>query len=235
MAERLQKLISAAGLMSRRAAEKYIEAGRVKINGRVAALGDKADIDTDEILVDGQPLLAAEGRTYIMLNKPKGFVTTMSDEKGRRNVTELVRGLGRIYPVGRLDADTEGLLIFTNDGDFAQELIHPSKQHRKYYLAEVQGLPELSDIRQLQRGVDIGDYMTKPAEVELKKGNEKTSILKIGICDGHKRQVRLMCDAIGHKVIRLKRIQIGDIMLGNLPVGKWRHLRRQEIDRLVKK
>ncbi len=234
---RLQKYIADAGIASRRKAEELIAAGRVKVNGETVSVpGVKVDEENDVVEVNGKEIKRETKKYYIMLNKPAGYVTTVSDSHAEATVMELVADIhARIYPVGRLDADTEGLLIFTNDGDFAQELIHPSKQHRKYYLAEVQGLPELSDIRQLQRGVDIGDYMTKPAEVELKKGNEKTSILKIGICDGHKRQVRLMCDAIGHKVIRLKRIQIGDIMLGNLPVGKWRHLRRQEIDRLVKK
>lgn len=234
---RLQKYIADAGVASRRKAEELIAAGKVKVNGKtVSVLGVKVDEENDIVSVNGKEIKRESKKYYIMLNKPAGYVTTVSDSHAEATVMELVSDINaRIYPVGRLDTDTEGLLIFTNDGDFAQELIHPSKQHKKYYLAEVQGLPELNDLKQLQRGVDIGGYTTKPAEVELKKGHEKSSVLKIGICEGKKRQVRLMCEAVGHKVIRLKRIQIGDIMLGNLPVGKWRHLKKQEIDRLVKK
>ena len=229
MAERLQKLISAAGLMSRRAAEKYIEAGRVKINGRVAALGDKADIDTDEILVDGQPLLAAGGRTYIMLNKPKGFVTTMSDEKGRRNVTELVRGLGRIYPVGRLDMYSEGLLICTNDGDFANRLMHPSHEVNKCYRTWVRGEDIGLAVEYLRMPMDIDGYLTRGAEVDIISLTPGGAELDITIHEGRNRQVRKMCAAVGLRVTRLCRIREGELELGSLDVGKWRELTAEEI------
>ena len=234
---RLQKFIADAGIASRRKAEELISMGRVCVNGeRVTEQGVKIDENVDSVTVDGKKIGTAEKKYYIMLNKPAGYITTVSDTHDRPTVMDLVEDVhGRIYPVGRLDADTEGLLIMTNDGDFANELIHPSKQHKKVYIAEVKGLPELSDLRKLQRGVDIGDCVTRPADVELLRGTEKSSSVKIAITEGKKRQVRRMLEAIEHPVIKLKRVQIGDIALGNLPKGKWRHLRQQEIDRLVKK
>ena len=233
MAERLQKLISAAGLMSRRAAEKYIEAGRVKINGRVAALGDKADIDTDEILVDGQPLLAAEGRTYIMLNKPKGFVTTMSDEKGRRNVTELVRGLGRIYPVGRLDMYSEGLLIMTNDGEFANTLMHPSHEFKKTYRTWVRGDDVGLAVEYLRGELDIDGYIVRAENVDIEALIPDGAVLLITISEGRNRQVRKMCQCAGLHVTRLMRISEGPLELGSLAPGKWRRLSNDEVSAVM--
>lgn len=233
MAERLQKLISAAGLMSRRAAEKYIEAGRVKINGRVAALGDKADIDTDEILVDGQPLLAAEGRTYIMLNKPKGFVTTMSDEKGRRNVTELVRGLGRIYPVGRLDMYSEGLLIMTNDGEFANTLMHPSHEFKKTYRTWVRGDDVGLAVEYLRGELDIDGYIVRAENVDIEALIPGGAVLLITISEGRNRQVRKMCQCAGLHVTRLMRISEGPLELGSLAPGKWRRLSNDEVNAVM--
>ena len=233
MAERLQKLISAAGLMSRRAAEKYIEAGRVKINGRVAALGAKADIDTDEILVDGQPLLAAEGRTYIMLNKPKGFVTTMSDEKGRRNVTELVRGLGRIYPVGRLDMYSEGLLIMTNDGEFANTLMHPSHEFKKTYRTWVRGDDVGLAVEYLRGELDIDGYIVRAENVDIEALIPGGAVLLITISEGRNRQVRKMCQCAGLHVTRLMRISEGPLELGSLAPGKWRRLSNDEVSAVM--
>ena len=233
MAERLQKLISAAGLMSRRAAEKYIAAGRVKINGRVAALGDKADIDTDEILVDGQPLLAAEGRTYIMLNKPKGFVTTMSDEKGRRNVTELVRGLGRIYPVGRLDMYSEGLLIMTNDGEFANTLMHPSHEFKKTYRTWVRGDDVGLAVEYLRGELDIDGYIVRAENVDIEALIPGGAVLLITISEGRNRQVRKMCQCVGLHVTRLMRISEGPLELGSLAPGKWRRLSNDEVSAVM--
>ncbi len=233
MAERLQKLISAAGLMSRRAAEKYIEAGRVKINGRVAALGDKADIDTDEILVDGQPLLAAGGRTYIMLNKPKGFVTTMSDEKGRRNVTELVRGLGRIYPVGRLDMYSEGLLIMTNDGEFANTLMHPSHEFKKTYRTWVRGDDVGLAVEYLRGELDIDGYIVRAENVDIEALIPGGAVLLITISEGRNRQVRKMCQCAGLHVTRLMRISEGPLELGSLAPGKWRRLSNDEVSAVM--
>ena len=168
MTERLQKIISAAGLMSRRAAEECISAGRVSVNGVTAALGDKADPDTDSILVDGAPLPSGSEKVYIMLNKPKGYVTTMKDEKGRKNVSELVKGCGvRVYPVGRLDMYSEGLLLMTNDGDFANRMMHPSHNVSKTYHTWVQGQDIGPAMECLRQPMELDGYVTHPAEVEL--------------------------------------------------------------------
>lgn len=234
---RLQKYIASAGICSRRKAEELITAGKVKVNGeRVTELGTKINPDTDTVEVSGEMVGTGGKKYYIMLNKPAGYITTTSDTHGRQTVMDLVKDINaRLYPVGRLDADTEGLLLMTNDGDFANAVIHPSKRHVKTYIAEVKGLPPLEAIKMLKRGVDIGEYITKPAQVELLKGTSSVSTLKIGITEGKKRQVRLMCETIGHPVLALKRVEIGPIVLGNLPKGKWRHLRKEEIDRLCSK
>ena len=231
---RLQKFIAGAGICSRRKAEELITAGKVKVNGnRVTELGTKIDPETDSVEVDGKPIGSGGKKYYIMLNKPAGYITTTSDTHDRPTVMNLVSDIkARIYPVGRLDADTEGLLLMTNDGDFANAVIHPSKKHEKVYIAEVKGLPMLETLKILKRGVDTGEYITKPANVELLKGNQSTSTLKIGITEGRKRQVRIMCETVGHPVLALKRVEIGPLTLGNLPKGKWRHLRKEEIDRI---
>ena len=231
---RLQKYIAGAGICSRRKAEELISVGKVKVNGEtVTELGTKVDPDNDSVCVDGKPIGGSGKKYYIMLNKPAGYITTTSDTHERQTVMELVSDIkARIYPVGRLDADTEGLLLMTYDGDFANAVIHPSKKHEKVYIAEVKGLPMLETIKMLKRGVDTGEYITKPANIELLKGNASTSTLKIGITEGRKRQVRKMCETVGHPVINLKRVQIGAIPLGNLPKGKWRHLRKEEFERL---
>lgn len=234
---RLQKYIASAGVCSRRKAEELIELGRVKVNGEtITELGTKVNPNVDKVIVNGEEISIGEKKYYIMLNKPAGYITTTSDAHGRQTVMDLVGDIkARIYPVGRLDADTEGLLLLTNDGDFANAVIHPSKKHIKTYIAEVKGLPSLDILKILKRGVDIGDYITKPAQVEMLKGNSSVSTLKIGISEGKKRQVRKMCEAVGHPVLSLKRVEIGPIVLGNLPRGKWRHLRKEEIDRLCSK
>lgn len=231
---RLQKFIAGAGICSRRKAEELITAGKVKVNGqRITELGTKIDPDSDSVEVDGKLIDAAGKKYYIMLNKPAGYITTTSDTHDRPTVMNLVSDIkARIYPVGRLDADTEGLLLMTNDGDFANAVIHPSKKHEKVYIAEVKGLPMLETLKILKRGVDTGEYITKPANIELLKGNQSTSTLKIGITEGRKRQVRIMCETVGHPVLALKRVEIGPLTLGNLPKGKWRHLRKEEIDRI---
>lgn len=234
---RLQKFISGAGICSRRKAEELISQGKVKVDGEVVTeLGTKIDPDTQSVEVEGKLIGAPGKKYYIMLNKPAGYVTTTADAHAERTVMELVADIkARIYPVGRLDADTEGLLLMTNDGDFANAVIHPSKKHEKVYIADVKGLPMLETIKILKRGVDIGEYITKPANIELIKGNSAVSTLKIGITEGKKRQVRKMCETVGHPVISLKRVGIGPLTLGNLPKGKWRHLRKEEIDRICSK
>ena len=233
MAERLQKLISAAGLMSRRAAEECISAGRVTVNGRVASLGDRADEELDLVLVDGRPLPRHGARTYIMLNKPRGYVTTMSDEKGRRDVTELVRGLERVYPVGRLDMYSEGLLIMTDDGDFANTLMHPSHNFKKTYRTWVQGEDVGLAVEYLRGELDIGDCIVRAESVDIERLIPGGAVLLITIGEGRNRQVRKMCACCGLKVTRLMRISEGGLELGDLPPGKWRHLTEEEIQSVM--
>lgn len=234
MAERLQKIISAAGLMSRRAAEEYIEAGRVKLNGVTAKLGDKAE-ETDVITVDGKTLPRVDGRTYIMLNKPRGYVTSMNDEKGRRNVTELIKGQGRVYPVGRLDMYSEGLLIMTNDGDFANTLMHPSHEFRKTYRTWVRGEDIGLAVEYLRGELDIGDYIVQADNVDIESLLPGGAVLLITISEGRNRQVRKMCACVGFKVTRLVRVSEGPLELGTLPIGKWRHLTESEIKAVMVK
>lgn len=234
MAERLQKIISAAGLMSRRAAEEYIEAGRVKLNGVIAKLGDKAE-ETDVITVDEKPLPRIEGRTYIMLNKPCGYVTSMSDEKRRRNVTELIKGQGRVYPVGRLDMYSEGLLIMTNDGDFANTLMHPSHEFRKTYRTWVRGEDINLAVEHLRGELDIGDYIVQADNVDIESLIPGGAVLLITISEGRNRQVRKMCACVGLKITRLMRVSEGPLELGALPIGKWRHLTESEIRAVMAK
>lgn len=230
MQERIQKLISAAGLMSRRAAEQALIDGRVTVNGVLASLGDKADVDIDEIRVDGKLLPSTEKKLYIMLNKPKGYVCTLSDEKGRRNVTELVRELGqRIYPVGRLDMYSEGLLLLTNDGNFANRVMHPSHNISKTYLTWVEGEDIGLAMEYLRYPMEIDGYVISPAEVELYELFSGGAVLSITIHEGRNRQVRKMCDMVGLKVRRLLRVREGGLELGDLKSGAWRHLTAEEI------
>lgn len=233
MPERLQKIISSAGLMSRRAAEEYITAGRVKVNGRVAALGDKADAAIDSILVDGKPLPSNVGKRYIMLNKPKGYVTTMSDEKGRRNVTELLNVSERLYPVGRLDMYSEGLLIMTNDGEFANKLMHPSHNITKTYRTWVQGEDIGLAVEYLRGALDIGDCIVQAIDVDIEEVFPRGAVLLITIGEGRNRQVRKMCQCCGLRVTRLVRISEGGLELGALKSGAWRDLTEEEIKNIL--
>lgn len=230
MEERLQKLISSCGLASRRAAEEWIAAGRVTVNGQRACLGDRADPERDRVLVDGKPLDPGRGRTYLMLNKPRGHVTTLSDEKGRQTVADLVAGCGsRVWPVGRLDMDSEGLLILTDDGELTHRLLHPSHEIEKEYLVWVTGdvkraLPILSAPMELD-----GDRLA-PAGVRRGKTSGSVSQLSIVIHQGKNRQVRRMCARAGLTVLRLKRIREGRLSLDRtLKPGGWRELTGQEI------
>lgn len=234
MQERIQKLISAAGLMSRRAAEKALTDGRVTVNGVPASLGDKADINIDEIRVDGKLLPSTENKLYIMLNKPKGYVCTLSDEKGRRNVTELVKELGqRVYPVGRLDMYSEGLLLLTNDGNFANRVMHPSHNISKTYLTWVEGEDIGLAMEYLRCPMEIDGYVISPAEVELYELFSGGAVLSITIHEGRNRQVRKMCDMVGLKVKRLLRVREGGLELGELKSGAWRHLTDSEIAMII--
>ena len=234
MTEKLQKIIAASGLMSRRAAEKFIEEGRVSMNGRTALIGDRADAECDVILVDGKPLPANEQKRYIMLHKPKGYVTTMHDEKGRRCVQQLVSDIPeRLYPVGRLDMNSEGLLIMTNDGELANKLMHPSHEVNKTYHTWVKGEDVGFAAELLRQSMDIDGYIISPAEVEILELLPGGAKLAVTIHEGRNRQVRKMCETVGLGVTRLVRVSEGRLQLGNLPCGKWRELSREEIDKLL--
>ena len=227
--ERLQKILSARGLASRRAAEEWIKAGRVTVNGKTAALGDTADADTDEICVDGNPLPRQEGLVYLVLHKPRGYVTTLHDEKGRPDAAQLVADCGaRVYPVGRLDMDSEGLLLFTNDGAFANRLMHPSHQVEKTYEVQVSGYAA-EKLTLLRRPIVLDGYRIAPPEVRLLSRAGDKAWVQVVIHEGRNRQVRRMCQAAGLTVLRLKRTREGDLRLGDLPLGKWRSLTAEEI------
>ena len=232
MKERLQKLIASAGLCARRTAEEWIAAGRVCVNGTVASLGDRADPETDTVTVAGAPLPGKPGAVYLILNKPRGYVTTLSDEYGRRTAAELVADCGvRVYPVGRLDRDSEGLLLFTNDGELAQRLLHPRHQVDKVYLVTVRG-----DIRgaaeRLMAITNLDGEPIAPAQAAEVARHEGQAVLRVTIHQGKNRQVRRMCAQIGLHVVRLQRIQEDSLLLGDLSAGKWRYLTDQELQGL---
>ena len=229
MEARLQKILSAAGVCSRREAEEYLLAGRVTVNGLPAVLGQRADQDRDRIAVDGRPLAPAAGRLYLMLNKPRGYVTTLSDERGRPTVAELTADCGaRVYPVGRLDMDSQGLLLLTNDGDFAQRVSHPSHGLEKEYLVTVTGRltgcrERLEALRRLEDGSLIA-----PARVAVRRRGPEGWILSVTITQGLNRQVRRMCVLAELQVRRLERIREGPLELGDLAEGRWRFLTDRE-------
>ena len=232
MGERLQKILAARGVASRRKAEQWIQQGRVTIKGAIAQLGDTADAEQDEILLDGQPLPEAKGYVYILLNKPRGYVTTLSDEKGRPNAAQLVQDCGcRVYPVGRLDMDSEGLLLFTNDGDFANALMHPKHQVKKTYEVWVTGYVPGGEVR-LSQPVTLDGYTIRKPEVRLLKAEENKAKFLVTIHEGRYRQVRRMCQAAGMQVTRLRRIREGSLSLGKLPLGAWRYLTLEEVAQL---
>ena len=233
MEERLQKIIAAAGLTSRRAAEELIAAGKVRVNGAVASLGDKADAARDRITVDGKSLAPPEEKVYIMLNKPRGYVTTLKDEKGRRTVAELVSGPGvRLYPVGRLDMNSEGLLIMTNDGELAERMMHPRGGVEKCYRTTVTGEDIPAAAEKMKESMLIDGYRTRGARVEIERLTDKGGVLLVTIGEGRNRQVRKMCEQVGLRVTRLCRISEGGLKLEDLRSGKWRELTRAEIARL---
>lgn len=233
MTERLQKILASRGICSRRQAEQMILAGRVSVNGQPAALGASADPDLDTILLDGRPIPSAVGYVYIMLHKPRGFVTTLSDEKGRRNVTQLVDCGARVYPVGRLDMDSEGLLLLTNDGDLMNRLIHPRQEVDKVYEAWVWGFAPGRE-KLLRRPITLDGYMLRPPKVRCLWAQGDTAKLEITIHEGRNRQIRRMCEAAGMEVTRLRRIAEGPLRLGELEKGKWRYLTEDEILSLKK-
>lgn len=234
MSERIQKVLAHAGIASRRAAERLILEGRVTLNGSVVReLGTKVDPAKDAIKVDGKRVGSAPARaTYLMLNKPRRVVTTLSDPEGRPSVKDYLRGVGaRVYPVGRLDYDSEGLLLLTDDGELARDLMHPSSLVEKTYLAKVRGMPDADALVRLGRGVFLDGRRTGPARVRVVRTGENAWI-EIGIAEGRNRQVRRMCLAVGHPVQRLRRLRYGGVSLGRLPAGQLRALTRAEVDAL---
>lgn len=235
MKERIQKILSSRGVTSRRHAEELIAAGRVTCNGSVCKLGDSADADIDDILLDGKPLPSREEYVYIMLNKPRGFVTTLSDEKGRKNAAQLVKDCGkRVYPVGRLDMDSEGLLIFTNDGAFANQMMHPKHQINKVYRVSVSGFTQ-DGLHRLSKPIVLDGYKIKPPQVSvLQRNDDGSALLLVTIHEGRNRQVRRMCAAAGMTVKRLVRVAEGTLQLGELNSGQWRYLTCEEIESLKK-
>lgn len=230
MKERLQKIMAQAGLCSRRTAEDIIRAGRVTVNGHKASLGDRADLVRDKIVVDGKPLRRVEEKVYIMLNKPRGYVSTLKDERGRKTVAQLVRDCKvRVYPVGRLDADSEGLLLMTNDGDLTLHLTHPSHEAEKTYLVSVRG--DLSRLNQLEQPMCIDGHTVQPARVSIRdQASDMEAHIEMTIHEGRNRQIRKMCEQCGLDVRRLKRIAVGELGLDpKIAPGKWRLLTAEEI------
>ncbi|OQY20144.1 MAG: pseudouridine synthase [Desulfobacteraceae bacterium 4572_35.1] len=233
--QRIQKLIAQAGLASRRQAEIWISQGRVTLNANVAKLGDRADLNEDRVCVDGKELTAGQKKVYLLLNKPVGYVTTLSDPQGRPTILHFLTDIDeRLFPVGRLDLNTEGLLLLTNDGDLAARLLHPRHKIPKTYRVKVSG--QLSSVAQqkLTRGVELEDGLTAPAKIEHLRSSPRNSWFDLTIFEGRNRQVRRMCRAVGYSVSSLKRVRMANIELGNLASGKTRMLRSDELENLKK-
>jgi 23S rRNA pseudouridine2605 synthase len=230
--ERLQKVLARAGLGSRRVCEELIADGRVTVNGDVAVLGRRVDVDADTIALDGITVVVRDDLVYYLLNKPAGFVSTASDPEGRPTVVELVPDTPRVFPVGRLDYETEGLLLLTNDGELTQLLTHPSFGVVKTYFAEVEGDPAPVTVRRLREGVELDDGVTAPARVKVVQRRATSAAVEIGIHEGRNRQVRRMCEAVGHPVRRLVRTRIGPLHDRRLQPGEWRPLSAGEVRRL---
>lgn len=233
MSDKLQKLIARSGLASRRAAEQWIVEGRVAVNGVTASLGDRADPAVDEVTVDGRPLAAPERPVVVLLHKPRGYVCTMHDPQGRPTVSQLVASIPlRLYPVGRLDFNSEGLLLMTNEGDLAHHLMHPRHHVEKCYLVRIRGHIGAAEQRRLAEGIQLEDGMTAPAKIRNVRLSGPDCWFEIVLQEGRNRQIRRMCEALGHKVLRLKRVRIGFLALGDLEPGTFRLLKDEEINRL---
>lgn len=231
---RLQKYLAKCGVASRRKSEEVILAGRVAVNGQVVReLGTKVS-ENDKVMLDGKPIYIEEESIYILLNKPVGYVTTSDDQFGRATVLDLIEGVDeRIYPVGRLDYDTSGLLILTNDGEFTYKMTHPKHEISKTYMATVKGIPNKTSLERFRNGLAIEDYVTSRAKVEILEKNRDDAKLEIVIHEGRNRQVRKMCEAIGHPVKSLQRVSFGRLTMGSLRAGKWRYLDKAEVDELL--
>ena len=231
---RLQKYLSQCGVASRRGAEDMISAGRVKVNGHPAKLGDKVDPKRDKVMVAGKRVINQTEKMYIMLHKPRGYVTTMRDEQDRKCVADLVADAGqRLLPVGRLDKDSEGLLFMSNDGEFINLLTHPSRHVAKFYRVTVRGKVSDDQITKMMTGVELDGRRTGPCDMGVITSDDSRTVLRVVIYEGRNRQIRRMCEAVGLTVTRLKRTEVAGVKLGMLPVGKWRELNERELKRLM--
>lgn len=231
---RLQKHLSACGIASRRKAEELIESGKVRVNGRIATLGDKVDPKRDKVTVRGKNVVAVTEKVYIMVNKPRGYVTTMSDEYDRKCVNDLVKDVGvKVFPVGRLDRDSEGLLLMTNDGELANSITHPSRHVNKTYRVTVGGTVNDEQIEKLTTGIMLDGRKTQPCDVFVVERKPDRTMLNFIIHEGRNRQIRRMCEAVGLDVLRLKRLEIAGVKLGGLKLGAWRNLNERELVRLT--
>lgn len=233
MLERLQKYMAECGVASRRKSEEIILSGRVRVNDKVITeLGYKIDMEIDNIYVDDKLISKEQSKVYIALNKPLNYISSVSDERGRKTILDLVKVKERIFPIGRLDYDTTGLILLTNDGEVYNKLIHPRQEVKKVYIAKLHGIPTNEEIKILCSGVDIGDYITAQAEFKIMKKDKTECTAQITIHEGKNRQVRKMCDAINHPVISLQRISVGKIRLDKLEVGSFRYLSNDEVEYL---
>lgn len=231
---RLQKYLSMCAVASRRKAEELIAQGKVKVNGKVAQIGDKISPKHDTVTVSGRKIVGSRKHYYIMLHKPRGYITTMDDEMGRKCVAELVRDVGaRVYPVGRLDKDSEGLLLMTNDGEFANHMTHPSKHIPKTYRVTVR--PDVTEdmLTAFATGMEIDGRITAPADAHIIEKQDNRVVMEIVLYEGRNRQIRKMCESLGLEVARLKRTSVGSLKLGMLPTGKWRELKEDEVHKLM--
>ncbi|KPK00387.1 MAG: pseudouridine synthase [Desulfobacterales bacterium SG8_35] len=237
MQERLQKVLAKAGIASRRKAEELIKEGRVRVDGRVVTeMGIRVDTDNQDIECNGIPVSSQEEKVYILLHKPAGFLSTVHDPQGRPIVTDLIHNVKeRVYPVGRLDQDTEGALLLTNDGELAQKILHPSHEVKKTYVARVKGNPDTKKLESLAKGIDLEGRKTWPADIKVLCAEAQATTIKIVIHEGRKRQVRKMFEAVGHPVLQLKRTAYGQLELGNLEPGKYRFLSPEDIKKMFRK
>ncbi|SKA76681.1 23S rRNA pseudouridine2605 synthase [Clostridium sp. USBA 49] len=233
MLERLQKYMAECGIASRRKCEEIIISGRVKVNDKIITqLGYKIDRKKDIIAIDGKIIKPEQKKIYIALNKPTGYLSTVKDDRGRKTILDLVKTKERIYPIGRLDYDTSGLILLTNDGEIYNKIIHPRQIIKKTYIAKLKGIPTNLEINKFKNGIDIGGYITATADFRLINILGENCEVEIKIHEGKNRQIRRMCEKINHQVISLKRISIGEIKLGNLELGKFRNLTQEEIQYL---
>ena len=235
--ERLQKILAKAGIASRRKAEEMIRGGKVRVDGRIVTeMGTRVDPEIQKIECDGRPVVSQEKKIYILLHKPAGYLSTVYDPQGRPIITDLLPNIKeRIYPVGRLDLTTEGALLLTNDGELAQEILHPSREVNKTYVAKVKGRPSPKKLAALSNGIDLDGRKTWPAELTVLASEQQETTIKIVIHEGRKRQVRKMFEAVGHPVLQLKRIAYGQLELGELKPGKYRFLSPGDIEMIFKK